>query len=380
MNRNTDELNPFVVGRYVSDEYFCDRDKETDFLITQILNGRNVALISPRRMGKTGLIHHVLEKSEIRGSRYTFFIDIYATSSLQEFVFLLGKSIHEQLRRERPDCATRFIQAVKSLQVSLKFDALTGEPALCMGFGDITSPEETIDEIFTYLEHADKRCLLVFDEFQRIGAYPEKNVEALLRTTFQHCSNVTFLCSGSQRHLMANMFFTPAKPFYQSALSMGLGPIPEEVYASFAAGWFEKRGKVLDREVVNIVYNRYEGCTWFMQMIMNELYALTAQGSVCRPDMVDAAEDGIIMSQDIVYRELFQLFPTKQKALLQAVAREGRASGMTSAKFVKKYSLGSASSVQAAMIPLLKSDVLTKEGDEVRIYDYFFAHWISKNY
>lgn len=26
-------MNPFVVGRYVSDKYFCDREGETSFLI-----------------------------------------------------------------------------------------------------------------------------------------------------------------------------------------------------------------------------------------------------------------------------------------------------------------------------------------------------------
>ena len=55
-------MNPFVVGRYVSDKYFCDREGETSFLIKQIENGRNVALISPRRLGKTGLIQHLFHQ------------------------------------------------------------------------------------------------------------------------------------------------------------------------------------------------------------------------------------------------------------------------------------------------------------------------------
>ena len=38
--------NPFVVGKYLSDKYFCDRSEETEFLRKQILNGRDVALIS----------------------------------------------------------------------------------------------------------------------------------------------------------------------------------------------------------------------------------------------------------------------------------------------------------------------------------------------
>ena len=54
--------NPFVVGKYLTDKYFCDRIEETAFLLKQIVNGRNVALISPRRMGKTELIHHCMRQ------------------------------------------------------------------------------------------------------------------------------------------------------------------------------------------------------------------------------------------------------------------------------------------------------------------------------
>ena len=61
--------NPFVVGRYISDKYFCDREQETDFLIKQIENGRNVALISPRRLGKTGLINHCFRQKQISMQR-----------------------------------------------------------------------------------------------------------------------------------------------------------------------------------------------------------------------------------------------------------------------------------------------------------------------
>ena len=50
--------NPFVTNGYVSAKYFCDREKETADVITMLLNGNNIALISPRRYGKTDLIRH----------------------------------------------------------------------------------------------------------------------------------------------------------------------------------------------------------------------------------------------------------------------------------------------------------------------------------
>ena len=65
-------INPFVTSGYVSAEYFCDREQESRTLIREVVNGNNVALISTRRMGKTGLIQHCFHNPEIRENYYTF--------------------------------------------------------------------------------------------------------------------------------------------------------------------------------------------------------------------------------------------------------------------------------------------------------------------
>ena len=51
--------NPFLITGYQGPDYFCDREKETASLMSALKNGRNITLISPRRMGKTGLIKNV---------------------------------------------------------------------------------------------------------------------------------------------------------------------------------------------------------------------------------------------------------------------------------------------------------------------------------
>lgn len=99
--------------------------------------------------------------------------------------------------------------------------------------GDIKTPAITLDEIFHYLEQADKPCLVSIDEFQVIDRYPEKNVEAILRTHIQHCSNAKFIYAGSQRHMMGEIFMSPARPFYQSTAVMELHPIEMRIYTQF---------------------------------------------------------------------------------------------------------------------------------------------------
>ena len=377
---NLTVLNPFVVGRYVSDKYFCDREKETEFLIKQIENGRNIALISPRRMGKTGLIRHCFHQNCLSDNYYTFFVDIYATSSLAEFVYLLGKTIYEELKPKKTVWAEKFFQIITSLRVGFKMDAITGEPGFDIGLGDIQTPQTTLDEIFQYLDAADKPCIVAIDEFQQIGSYEEKNVEAMLRTKIQQCKQTMFIYSGSKRHLMSNMFHSSSKPFYQSAISMGLEPIPMDMYVEFANRLFEERDKHVSSELVENVYRLFDGCTWFMQMMMNELFALTGHDETCGVDKLDEARKNVIQAQEVSYKDLLARLAPKQKLILQAIAKERLVKGITSSAFIKKYNLPSASSVQAALKPLLKNDLVTQDGDAYRVYDYFFSEWLAKSY
>ena len=370
--------NPFVVGKYLSDRYFCDRENDTEFLRKQIVNGRNVALISPRRIGKSGLIQHFFNQPDIQEAYHVFYVDIYATTSLGEFVYTLGKEIYEQLKPQSTVWKEKFFQIVSSFRVGFKLDAMTGLPGLDIGLGDIQVPQTTLDEIFSYIAESDKPCVIAIDEFQQIGEYAERNVEALLRTKIQQCQKAQFIFSGSKRHTMTNMFNSPAKPFYQSAISMGLEAIPVNTYTDFAVQLFEEYGKHVDREVIEHVWAKYDGYTWFVQMVMNELFALTARDEACTMDMVDAALQNVILSQENSYKTLLSNLPPRQKMVLQAIAKEGVARNVTSMKFVKQYNLGSASSVQSAVRLLLKNDLITQEDGCYRVYDYFFSEWLAE--
>ena len=372
--------NPFVVGKYLSDKYFCDRSKETEFLRKQMENGRNVALISPRRVGKSGLIQHLFHQSDIQEHYHVFFVDIYATTSLSELVYVLGKEIYSQLKPKATAWKERFFQTIASLRLGAKLDPVSGLPTLDIGLGDIQTPQTTLDEIFAYLNEADKPCIVAIDEFQQIGEYAEKNVDALLRTMIQQCRKAQFIFAGSRRHVMSLMFNSPAKPFYQSAVSMGLEPIPVDVYCDFATQLFAENGKRIDRKVIETVWRQYEGYTWFVQMMMNELYALTSAGATCDESLIPVAMQNIIMAQEASYKELLSNLPPRQKAVLQAIAKEGTAQNITSQKFVKRHSLGSASSVQSAVKMLMKSDLITQNDGSYRLYDFFFSQWLATVY
>jgi hypothetical protein len=173
--------------------------------VNEITTGNNLALISTRRMGKTGLIQHCFQEKSINENQYTFFVDIYASKSLRDFTFMLSKVILESLKPKGKKALQQFWENVKSIQAGISFD-FAGQPSFHLGLGDIQLPETTLNEIFKYLSIADKPCIVAIDEFQQIAAYPEKNVEAILRSHIQRCNNARFIFAGSRQHIMGNLF------------------------------------------------------------------------------------------------------------------------------------------------------------------------------
>lgn len=372
--------NPFIISKVIPEPLFCDREEETKYLIKQIYNGRNIVLISPRRMGKTGLIHHLFRQPEISEKHHTFFIDIYAATSLQEMCYTFGKAVFEQLKPKKKQYWESFVNTLKSIQAGFSIDAVTGEPKFELGIGAIYNPTTTLEEIFTYLESAPIPCIVAFDEFQQIADFQEKRVEAILRGLMQNCSKTSFIFSGSKQHTMSQMFQSKARPFYQSAQIMELKPLKKDVYTEFAKRLFKKHDKKLDTQVVKQVYDDYDGTTWYMQMLMNELFATTANKDTCTQDRISIAKKNIINVQEGSYQMQMSILSQKQKALLQAIAREGSTKAITSAAFVKKHSLSSPSSVQSAVKGLMDKDIVSSEEGCYRINDYFFSEWIKETF
>lgn len=372
--------NPFVVIGKIDAEYFCDRKVESQKIDKMISNGNNLVLISPRRMGKTGLIHHCYDYKLTDEEYYTFFIDILHTTSLQEFTYILGRKIYETVMPKSKKMMTAFIHTLKSISGQFGFDPISNTPTFDLSLGDIVRPELTLEEIFYYLEHADKPCVVTIDEFQQIAKYPEKNVEALLRTHIQGLSNCQFIFAGSEYHIMQEMFISAAHPFYNSADILELKPIEENIYIDFVTSWMEKYNrKIVDTDIKK-VYHLFRGNTYGMQKTFNEVFAITDDGDICSKEVINQAVNNIIDSKEPLFNELLSNIPEKQKPLLYAIAQEGEVEKITSTDFIKRHRLASASANQYAAKQLVNNGIVTKLHGKYSINEQFFDIWINRNY
>lgn len=372
--------NPFVTKGYAGAEYFCDRVTETETIISMLTNGNNMALISPRRIGKTDILRHVFAQPLIKERYYVFLVDIYATTSLRDFVNIFGRTVLDTLKSRGRKIWEQFLACIKSVQAQVSFD-INNNPSWSIGLGDISNPVTTLDEIFRYLGEADKPCLVAFDEFQQVTRYTdEANTEALLRTYIQRCTNATFIFSGSKRHIMTEIFMSPARPFYQSVVPMGLKKISLEKYNEFASNLFSEYGKTLQEGVVEDIYNRFDGITLCLQRMMNVLFLRTPVGGTCCREDVSPAVDYVIDLFSENYASLMENIPAKQREVLVAIANEGEARAITGKKFITKYHLQTASVIMAAVRALLDKDLITKDKNYYSVYDAFFALWIRRDW
>lgn len=372
--------NPFLIRGYVSPEYFCDRKAETEEIVRKLTNENSLLLMSPRRMGKTGLIDHCFYQKELKKNYHLFYVDIYATTNLQEFVYKFGKEIFDKVKPRGKKFLDNFISIITSLRPAFKLDELTGTPIFDIGIGDIKAPEFSLEEIFKFLQNADKHCIIAIDEFQQIGKYPQSNIEAILRTHIQKATNCTFLFAGSQQHLLRNIFFTASRPFYQSVSVMSLCPIEKETYIAFIIKQLKKGKKYISKELVARIYDKFEGHTFYIQSVFNELFSLLDEDAECTETILFDAVNQKIKSYENIFLDMLNMLSNKQKEILYAIAKAGKATNITSADFVKKYALKSASSVQSAVKQLLELEIVVAHDKIYQVYDRFFGLWLTTQF
>ena len=369
-------VNPFICQGYESPEYFCDRIEETENMTSTLYNGRNITLISPRRLGKTGLIwntfHHI--KSENKNA-ICIYIDIFPTKSQSEFVRMLGTAVLNETLSKSKMLGKKMLEMLGSLRPVLGVDALTGMPNVTLNV-DPTQSEMTIRNIFAYLNKIQREVFIAIDEFQQINEYPESGTEAMLRSYIQFSHNIHFVFSGSKKHIMSEMFTSPQRPFYQSTDILNLAPLNEETYYQFANNFFETNKGGLDREVFRELYDTYDGYTWYVQSVLNRLYEkfkTVSSSAQLRETILNVVE-----SKKPQYESLVMFLTDNQFSLLRAVAKERVAEQPMGKEFIKKHGLSGSSSVKTALDVLCEKELLYRMPEGYIVYDRFMNQWLQR--
>ena len=368
--------NPFPVISYQGPENFCDREEETVRLLEAIRNGRNTTLTALRRMGKTGLIQHVFEKLKSKKGIKTFYIDLYPTQSQADLIRYLAKytigkldANHIKLMRELSNFFTH-------LRPVIQYDPVSGAPAIEFTLDANFQAEHSLDQIFSYIERSGQNIVIALDEFQQITEYKEKNTEALLRTFVQRSKNIRFIFSGSHSKILQAMFSDHGRPFYQSTDMMELGPIEHENYVEFIIKKFAESKRKLSIESADRILDFCRHHTYYVQLVCNRLFAR----GIKNPDewYVERLFQEILQENKSVYFNYRKLLTSNQWNLLNGIAKEKGAKKVMSGEFIKRYNLGTPSSVQTSLLALQEKEMVFEEEGRWYVYDVFLSRWLEE--
>lgn len=371
-------MNPFTLKDYAGPAYFCNRKNEIERLINAVENQRNFTLSSIRKMGKTGLIHHLFNHLEKANKFDTIYFDIYYTSSLSGFINKFGSGLLAE-KESFSEKVKRMINSfIRSIRPTITYDSLTGSPTFSFNTENESTGIRTVEEIFGFLAERsqEKPLVIAIDEFQQIANYPEDNIEALLRTNIQKLQNVNFIFSGSDKQILTNMFTDVKRPFYQSTEFMHLQEIPANEYSQFIKEKFNTGSIAIENETIDDILEITKRHTYYVQFLCNKLYG--SGNKDINSEIVRQTYSDILKQNEFYYSEYRDLLTKQQWKLLIALAKEKGISKVTTSAFLKNHDLTNTATVRRGIKSLLDKKMIYKNEMKYYVSDVFFAKWLER--
>ena len=365
-------MNPFVIKGYKGHQYFCNRIDESEWLINAIRNNQDITLYGYRRMGKSALIHHVFRK--LVKEYVCIYTDIWGTSNAEEFTRELANGIIKSKVFSKQKFSEKMATFLQSIGASFSI-GIDGLPSIDVIYRDRKHVFSSLEEIYHFLNQLNIPIVLAIDEFQEIKKYDNQSpFEGKLRALSQQTHNIVFIYSGSEQHLLNEIFTKYNMPFYQSTRMVSIDKIDKKVYYDFILKHFRKAKKEVNHEIVDYILSISHQHTYYVQAIANFLYSFEKQpGSVKEFELL---LHDFILEKSVFYSELPELLTKQQFIVLKAIAKLSTISNPNSADFMEVSKIKSPSSMHRAINSLLDKQLIIKDHGIIRLYDVFLEHYL----
>jgi len=372
------DFNPFVSTGYRGPDYFCNRKNEAKQLTGFMLNGINVTLFAIRRLGKTGLIQHVFEPYKNSNKLACIYVDIFATKNLSDFTNQLATAVYNRFPPQKT-IGKKIMERFQLFRPVITFDELTGAPSLSLTIETKAQKENTIGQIFNFLDQQNVKVVFAIDEFQQILEYPETNTEALLRTCIQRLKNISFIFCGSNQRMMHEIFNSSKRPFFASCTNLNLGFIKREDYKKFIEQHFARNKRKIDEESLDFICDWTKLHTFYTQYFCFTLFAQNKKQYTLH-DVHETALS-ILELNEHTFFQYRNLLTEAQWNLLCAIAKEEQLFQPQSKKFISNNHLGTPALVKRGMEALLKKEIIffdsSVEKSYYEVYDKYLMRWIQ---
>ncbi len=368
--------NPFAYSNYVTGESFCNRGRELSELLRYIKGSQNVLLYSHRRYGKSSLIWQVfceiMEKNLDIGAMH---IELYGTISEKDFITRTFQGLN-QLESNFERLLKSVSKAISNIKLNLSIDSATGATSVSPTF-EAVNEKIILEELMNILsKYSQKRKLVVaFDEFQEVANYTEDGFEKRLRSFIQHHSNICYIFSGSQRHLITEMFNSNNRAFYKLAESFPLDKIETKHYIPWVQNLFSRKNVHLPAELIEEIVARFENHPMYIQNFLFHLWEKPGKRGFS-PGIINKVENAIIEKRSLEHTVLWETLSINQKKTLKLILLNN-GSNLFNGDSLKSVNLKTGSLVTKALSSLTKKEIIVKNGSYL-IQDIVFKKWLQK--
>lgn len=355
---------------------FCNRKTERQHLSYNLQESRPTLITSPRRYGKTSLSLEVIHHAKLLYAKFDFF----SATNENDIEKIMLKSIGQLLGRieKLPTKVLKMAtEAFSGLNIKLSLDKL----GLSVEINKKnTPPTENIAEILERLEKLaekqNQKIVLFFDEFQQIYQMPNTlEIESVLRQMAQSSKRLSFIFSGSHRHLLNKIFEDRNRPFYKLCDRITLERIHEQDYVDYIqtaalATWKHP----LSPEILQAVFACTQRHPYYMNLLCSRLWKLS---ELTEKEVYHTWQTYALEEQAQVANEL-DLLSTSQRKLLISLARyEGNAS-LRSREFEMASRIPGTTITQAVKFLEQRDYIYKDEKNTYQILDPLMKHLLSE--
>lgn len=302
---------------------FCNRETERAQIAQNISNCRHTIITSPRRYGKSSLVLYTLEEIRLPYERIDLFVAIDSKT-------VEGQILHgvQRLINKVSSPQQQTIDIIKRYFRQLKLKWVIGSSGVNIELipGKENDAINTIKESLQILEHLlskkKQKAVLFIDEFQEIGILTNnKGIEGAIRYIAQESEFLTFVFSGSNRHILSHMFDDRASPLYMLCERIILNRIENPHYVKYIQAisrltW----GKEIEKAAVMEILSLTECHSYYVNALCHRIWAQHCNNPPLVQDIKNNWNEYVLQEESRIAQELVTL-NASQKKLLVAISR-----------------------------------------------------------
>ncbi|MEM6818956.1 MAG: hypothetical protein AAF578_09190 [Pseudomonadota bacterium] len=333
---------------------FCNRDEERGAMKRNIRAGRHTWIWARRRIGKTSLIEQVLlELSRARPAIQAAKLDCNIVHDADSLDQALRRSVADLAIRMAPGGRIKVQNLLGNFFDRFRPEFQIGTSLFQMRLNPVESPAVNIADVLLALDalavELDRRAVVVLDEFQQVSRLThgrkDTTLEGAIRHAVERAKRITYIFSGSERSLLADMFENADRPLYHHSRKMSLGRISAEHYRGFLNEAARARWqRPLSDEAVNLILKRSQRQPFYVNSLCGRLWDERQPPTT---STVDQAWAEVVEESTPVVTERVGGLSATQRALLIGIANAGRVEQPTSQAFLASIRLSASTGSNA---------------------------------